>query len=177
MSSLCGQYPLATAEATTCYLTATHSTPTGRDKPGAEDKRQKALKGTPKPDSKVSSTSTVTVGADGDVESLVGRMADILRVTETPEVLSIASSEWSTPKLRDFFGQDAGLMWQPPSMGRRPSTPATALGSQGMKLEERYTHARTSRGTTSTCMPTTSVLMDIAPRRSATLSRETGSHD
>ena len=83
--------------------------PTGRDRPGAEDKRQKALKGNL--DSKVSSTSTVTFGADADAESLVGRMSDILRVTETPEVLSIASSEWSIPKSRDFFGQER--CWAP----------------------------------------------------------------
>ena len=81
--------------------------PTGRDKPGskgAEDKRQRALK--EKADSKASSTSTVSVGADADVESLVGAMADILRVTETAEVPSIAGSEWSIPKFRDFFGQE-----------------------------------------------------------------------
>ena len=81
--------------------------PTGRDKPGskgAEDKRQRALK--EKADSKASSTSTVPYGADADVESLVGAMADILRATETPEVLTIASSEWLIPKLRDFFGQE-----------------------------------------------------------------------
>jgi len=102
MSSLCGQYPLDTAEATNAILLP----PTGQDKPGAEDTQQSVVTPTLKPDLKASSTSTVTFTADGDVEALVGRMSDILRVTETPEVLTIASSEWSIPKLRDFFGQD-----------------------------------------------------------------------
>ena len=33
-------------------------------------------------------------------------MADVLNVTETADVLSIAGSEYSIPKLREFFGHD-----------------------------------------------------------------------
>ena len=75
----------------------------GRDRPisKAAEEKAKALKAKADARPAASTSSSTSVGA----------MADILSVTETADVLTIAGSEYSILKLREFFGHDKSRFW------------------------------------------------------------------
>jgi hypothetical protein len=76
-------------------------TPTGVDPDTGDEEDDKKPKGIKRKRGSAPPSSTSTVSVDD-----IGSMVTTLKITETEDVLTIAGSKYSIPKMRAFFGKE-----------------------------------------------------------------------